>query len=389
MLKTGLIPNCDPKALQTIQDLSTVNSERLSDLFGGNSGNLAYVHGIQKLIGTETELFSWDQDPSWVKDNIDRIVVSCANQLGPHSDLSLWADRLSSFQKPVTLIGLGAQSPSTLEMPVIPEGTLRFLDVVRSLAEHDSINIASRGNYSSEVLAKHGYQSSPAGCPSVLIREGAYIADQMRSRMRVNQLRVAVAAGNPWVKDTSILEKRLISMLDNTSRSYIIQHPAQLLALALGKTEPVSAQDQSDISDWLGLEKTTSALSAWFGEHSRVFTNVNDWINSLESFDLVIGTRFHGVCLGVQAGAMGTVISIDSRTQELCETTGVKYLTQEEAKELNPEELLLRARWSEKDLDNLLTRQKNVAKDLSHFLQNNRVKCSAYAEGLRGWHSQK
>ena len=42
--------------------------------------------------------------------------------------------------------------------------------------------------------------------------------------------------------------------------------------------------------------------------------------SSMRNFDFVVGPRFHGVMLAMQAGTPGGVIAHDSRTHEMCET---------------------------------------------------------------------
>ena len=43
----------------------------------------------------------------------------------------------------------------------------------------------------------------------------------------------------------------------------------------------------------------------------------------MRKFDFVVGPRFHGVMLAMQAGIPGGVIAHDSRTLELCQTMGI------------------------------------------------------------------
>jgi polysaccharide pyruvyl transferase WcaK-like protein len=49
-------------------------------------------------------------------------------------------------------------------------------------------------------------------------------------------------------------------------------------------------------------------------------------MDTLRRHDLTIGSRYHGVALALQAGRMGLTVTIDSRTRELCENTGVPHV---------------------------------------------------------------
>jgi polysaccharide pyruvyl transferase WcaK-like protein len=46
----------------------------------------------------------------------------------------------------------------------------------------------------------------------------------------------------------------------------------------------------------------------------------------LRRFDAVVGPRFHGVMLGIQAGVPGVVVTHDSRTRELAATTFLPHI---------------------------------------------------------------
>ena len=48
------------------------------------------------------------------------------------------------------------------------------------------------------------------------------------------------------------------------------------------------------------------------------------------SYDLTVGARYHGVALALQAERMGLTVTIDTRTKELCERTGVPHISAEE-----------------------------------------------------------
>ncbi len=50
----------------------------------------------------------------------------------------------------------------------------------------------------------------------------------------------------------------------------------------------------------------------------------------MEKYDLVVGMRIHGVMAGIQAGIPGLCICIDSRTQELCETMQIPWVSARE-----------------------------------------------------------
>lgn len=135
---------------------------------GGNTGNVAFVYAIEKVLRGQITRINWGWKSDIVNQRFDHIVVCAANQVGGHVDLGSWADRLGEYDLPVSVIGLGAQSSSFLEHPTIPNGTVRFL---RDLQHHRSKgpNILVRGKFTQDVLQSFGIDCVIGGCPSLLI----------------------------------------------------------------------------------------------------------------------------------------------------------------------------------------------------------------------------
>ena len=55
--------------------------------------------------------------------------------------------------------------------------------------------------------------------------------------------------------------------------------------------------------------------------------NLQDWINTLKGYDVVVSSRIHGVVAGLLAGTRGLCVAHDSRTLELCQTLKIPYVT--------------------------------------------------------------
>jgi polysaccharide pyruvyl transferase WcaK-like protein len=53
-------------------------------------------------------------------------------------------------------------------------------------------------------------------------------------------------------------------------------------------------------------------------------------MDHLRRYDLTVGARYHGVALALQAERIGLTITVDSRTKELCEQTGVPSVAAED-----------------------------------------------------------
>ncbi|MEC3905328.1 hypothetical protein VOF77_23985, partial [Leclercia adecarboxylata] len=109
---------------------------------------------------------------------------------------------------------------------------------------------------------------------------------------------------------------------------------------------------------------------------------VGSWMLALKRSDFILGPRYHGVALGLQAGVPGTVIAIDSRTTELCQGTGIKYLNLEDTLTMNAEDIIIKSKWSEEDATIFDERRKIAAIGYIDFLKSNMLEPSNHLVSL-------
>ena len=382
-MKIGLITNLVNIERFVATQLIYASTDEWMVATGGNTGNVAFVTGVQTLLGGNYKLVGWGDDPVLVNKHFDHLVVCCANQIGAHVDLSGWADRLRHFDLPTTFIGLGAQADSIGSIPDIPEGSQQFIALTKALRSHPQHpNVITRGQFSSDVLAHYGIDSSPFGCPSQFISLERGLGQRCyRHQQRARFPRIMTAAGNPWHRSAS-LENMLTDIVERYHGDYILQHPQALLQLALGEAGAINLEHiehfekiYSRIGDW-------EAIKAWFESYAVFFADAQNWMHYARHFTMAIGPRYHGVALPIQAGVPGKVISIDSRTEELATTTGIPTLPYRAVESMDAEALIDACRWQQDDAthyDN--TRQKN-AQHYMAFLSANGLPCHPRLEKL-------
>ncbi|GGW92539.1 polysaccharide pyruvyl transferase family protein [Alteromonas halophila] len=373
-MKIGVITNLVNIDDFVAKDMATANSEAWMRATGGNTGNVAFVQGIKNILGDSFGIVNWGDNPALVNKHYDQLVICCANQMGAHVDLKGWVERLQSFDLPTTFIGLGAQSDNIGNIPDIPEGSKQFLQLSKSLRPNaDEPNIITRGEFSSEVVAHYGVESSPFGCPSQFISTELNLGKRcLQHQKRARYERIMTAAGNPWHPSASI-ENTLTEIVENNRGDYILQHPKALLQLALGEggALPMNQIERlekvySRIGDW-------EQIKAWFESFSVFFADAQNWMHYSRHFTLAIGPRYHGVALPIQAGVPGKVISIDSRTEELALTTGIPTMRYTDIDDLNADELIKASRWKQADADNYDAVRTKNAINYQRFLEGNNL----------------
>ena len=382
-MKVGLITNLvfEDKFVQ--KELGFCTSEKLLSATGGNTGNVAFVHSVKTLLSDEFGIVHWGDSPSTVKRTYDVLCICCANQVGAHVDLGVWAEKLEQFGLPVILVGLGAQSDKIGTMPTVPEGTVKFLNVVSHLNPSSSeSNIITRGEFSSWVLSELGVSSSPLGCPSLLASPRLRLGDDCLNKKRElsKNFRVMVPAGNPWHK-SSIIENSLLELVSEFEGEYVLQHPDLLFKVILDGAELDS--QQKDL-----LEKVYSFLGgiedikSWLKAYSVFFADANNWMSYSRKFSFAIGPRYHGVALPVQVGVPGRVITIDSRTEELANTTGIPYVSYEKVVGMSQEELVSLCKWDKSEAEHFdQVRYKNSS-GYVEFFDNNGLRLAEHVKRL-------
>lgn len=292
---------------------------------GHNNGNLAFAYAVANHITNPVKHYSWSTKAEILRDEADIIVIPCANQLGKHTNYGEMATNLEKSGLPIVAIGLGAQAESYDHDIEVTDGTLRW---VRAIANSTPVqNIYTRGAYTTSQLMKLGIESLAGGCPSYFINDsvdlGAQVADRWQSVGVPRSLSVA-AGHQSWMK-TREIEHQLISMMMDpfTPGQYVVQSAEEMVKISRGIFDDMSSHAQRGLHNHTVPHYSFDEFKVWCRNYARSFYDVPSWMDSLRRYDLTVGTRYHGIALALQAGQMGLTITIDSRTRELCENTGV------------------------------------------------------------------
>lgn len=350
MKRIGLIDNLGASTAAFTTGFENATAAQVMEATGGNTGNVAFVHATRKILGDTITRVGWGTPVEVLNRDCDHLVICCANQLGEHIDLKGWADSLARFEKPVTLIGLGVQAPDMSAFPKLPEGTQSFLDLIKERNAGTRSNVGVRGEFTQSFLASVGMESEPLGCPSVHISPVHGLGRKILERQEAGPIkRVAVAAGNPWHQPSAPLERVLVDVVEKWCGDYLVQHPVAMLGYALGDRESISQKAQDRFLQIFGKRFDQEGLLSWFRRYACLFVDAPKWIHFLRKFDLVFGPRYHGVALAIQSGAPGRVITIDSRTTELCERTAVPSCSLASVAGMDADALLAHMRWHESE----------------------------------------
>jgi glycosyltransferase involved in cell wall biosynthesis len=276
-----------------LKESESENVEYVLKTTGNNTGNLLFSETSKRLIDNPIcDLSSEDADI---------LFFTCANWLNPNSDYQFFADLIIKRNIPCICIGLGAQSDSENEFPVLKNGTINFLNEVSKR----SSTILVRGNYSKKVCEHYGINNvEVGGCVSIFYNDDLKLGQKLEEKYLL-----CIEDENKKILYNIDLN---FTNIDNTAKNgtYILQNEEYLMRLVNGETIDT---------------KIAKSLEKYNIKNMHYFSNLNKWSEFVKNYDFAIGNRIHGTIMCLQNYVPSICNVIDTRTKELCETLKVPY----------------------------------------------------------------
>ncbi len=313
-----------------IANSESIDTSTLYLNVGKNTGNLVFHYAVSKHIlelERNTIHISWGKITKGFNQLEGIGVIPAANHLRSGVDHANLAKGLKCLTCKTVMIGLGAQSNLAREIPVIKKGVI---DWVRQIAQHapsSSPNISLRGEFSMKVLTHYdlGKHGVVLGCPSLFISQNPELGQQIASKTQ-SFTRIAVVSGNKGWKHQKQLEASLGALVSQTNGSYVGQGDLSMIKLTRGEAALMSEKELGACRDYVCPDMDIKKFVNWSQTYGNVFFDIPSWMEHYKDFDFVIGTRFHGIALAIQAGIPALCLAHDSRTQELCQTMMIPYV---------------------------------------------------------------
>lgn len=371
----------------SIPEAAFLSSKEIYRLAGRNTGNFVFTAAIRNQVA------NWADPPSVsltaasgrLEEDGGICVIPGANKLGPHMDMGAAADVLEKARIPVVTVSLGAQSNVDYRVPEIPEGTLRWVNAIADRRWGSVENIGVRGEFSRRVLAAYGIDHVRViGCPSLFLNPTDRLGELIARNAGAMPTRVAVAAGGPGRRHLSRIESSLTQLVTETAGAYICQAPFTMVALARGDFEALSEAELEACREYVDGGASTSAFTSWIRHHAHVFFDVWAWMEFLRNFDFVVGTRIHGVLLGIQVGIPGICIVSDSRTRELCETMDIPHVLSRDHRDGLDGEQLVSLFQEQFDAGRFDSKRRRLAANYLTFLEGNGLTAEGPLRSLAG-----
>jgi len=335
---------------------------------GSNTGNLLIGHGLfTQLKYEKLEPYRYAMTPEYAQEHFDQVVIAAANFLYPGFDFSVLSSFLDKTALPVFMVGLGAQLPSSeSELSNIPAGTWRLVQI----ASERSHSIGVRGSFTAEQLRKHGIDNvQVTGCPSLYA--GMRPAIEIRreptpKKITINGSRNVV--GHASDREAAIrVERQLLQFAIHRGLPYVLQNEQPEMQVANGDDPALHESTIRSLA--IFFETDQADLVEFYRKHGKLFFSVREWFDWIKSYDLSVGTRFHGNIAALLNGVPAIILTHDSRTRELCEFAAIPNADVSRIDDLD-----VRALYDQADFDLFEKRYGENYRSYVEFLDQNGIR---------------
>lgn len=325
--KNPLIVGINPNLHSYMRDTDTI-----MDKVGFNTGNLVFTEAIDLHFERTANYVSRSSFNQVTAEKGDVAVIPCANHLGNNEDLGHFVKAFRETKIPMVAIGLGSQDHHESKRMRINRGTLEWVNtIVGHAPSPHTPNISVRGPDTFELLSLYGLErhTKILGCPSLFINPSPTLGRQIAQKASLYNMkpkRIAVLSGDFRRIDLIQIERSLFELSLEQGGAYIAQATHDLIRLF--RNEHVDFDDSflKSIKRCIAPKMDKNDFLSSIQRVGEVFFNVDAWMEFYRRFDLVIGTRFHGIALAIQAGTPAICIAHDSRTKELCEVMRIPHI---------------------------------------------------------------
>ncbi len=318
-----------------VRDPDRFDDDQMLQALGANSGNLMFQYAASLMVDAPVTHIGVSETPYSdvpAMQATRKTFVPAANHLRDNSNWKGLNNFLSSINKPLIVLGLGAQSPKiggeteTLEALRGNAEVMRMIDIFRERAEFVTV----RGDYTRTICAELGLEDVHVlGCPSAMINPDPALGRGMETRLRIattsDAPRIAVTAAAPFEIREDVpkrdLERRLFAWVMDGDGLYVQQSGGRdAMRATNGRWYEMDRNARASITAVMAPDREPIDIWAYMAKGGRFYTSALEWRDDMRDIDVCLGTRLHGNMAAIAGGTPGVIIAHDSRTGELGQT---------------------------------------------------------------------
>ena len=309
-------------------DMDAIFRDRL---FTTNCGNLLFQYGAYRTLMTEGAEFTTrfldrsDIDDAFV-DRInaeyDCVALPMANNFRGTYNLKNVTGLVRRLKIPCIVLGIGVQAANSAQLQQGFSFDDSVKEFVSAVLDHSAM-LGLRGEMTGDYLKRLGFAPerhfTVIGCPSMYSR-GLDLPPVRRSAL-TPESRVSLNFRKEQAES-------LYAFMGSAMAAYpdyriVVQRVEEMLMLRYRVPTVYTYAMKRDWSKPYPHSVRDPSVRA-----GRVFgyANAQAWLRSMENVDLSVGCRIHGNIAGVLSGAPTLVLTIDTRTEELCRYHNIPFV---------------------------------------------------------------
>lgn len=301
-----------------------------NNISGANSGNQLYAYGVfNVLFDGENEIVSTyyknnftENEIDYINNNFDAFILPLADAFRNdyQNNLIIYTNLIEKLKIPCVVIGACVRAPYDGKLNEgfpFDETVKKFVSAVLD----KSAVIGLRGNRTGEYLNYLGFiedkHYKAIGCPSLYT-----YGDDITTKDPPKQISKLVLNINPNVSE-HVNRFFRSSYRKTVDTVMILQESIEFEPLYYGYR----------IKKWPSREFPYSEVKKFCRNGSvKFFFDPMQWYEFVSSYDISLGTRFHGTVANILSGIPHIIIPLDSRMQELVEFHHITHINIDEVR---------------------------------------------------------
>lgn len=362
----------------SIKNWEKLNADQLLGMSGLNSGNFLFVSALRNLLGKHDSIYTNNTDVKSIdSEKHDYIAISASNWIRHDSDFGPLAELIESTDLPCLVVAIGAQANKGGKVTKLTKGTKRFLDVVSERSSYISV----RGAHTQEVLDDFGIHNTwVTGCPSIIGHNVNYLDIPSKINTDKIDLSKVILQGTRHGTSETIFKDdngtninlELFRFAFKNNMPMLFQ--SEIPDICKMTSTPFPKDRRDEYINFLNRVYKTNdfnMIKEYLKNHGLHYWNIDYWFDDLSKYQVLIGTRIHGVISALLSGVPALLLAHDSRTIELARTMNIPFADIGDIKELNKETIYKLI--SEINLSPLKNRIPQYRSNFKSFFDSNNI----------------
>lgn len=281
------------------------NFERI----GLNTGNMLFWYALSSILQVEQHTIEdFIEDFKWKKadaSEFDSFITTDLIWIQENTEFPSLDQQLQiAGDRPLVPISVGLQSGQQNRDFHLHEHTQYQLSQIQ-----ERCVIGVRGEYTADVLSRNGIRNIQViGCPSM------YLPFDYEFKI--------------WKKDAgpqhvNVNMRSMFSPLSKQEMRFLVYAANHNCGFCEQTNHPFTPQIYNDAP-------TFEYLNTWFSSNKMIYFDVEDWREYMSQMDFSMGCRFHGNVIALWEHVPSLFVTIDSRTEELCQHFSLPTISLEE-----------------------------------------------------------